>query len=51
MPINCVQSLIKKWKMRDSVKTKPRSGRPTKNSTTTTRKIVRDAKKDPNNFS
>ena len=47
MPINSVQTLIKKWKMRGSVETKPRSGRPTKISATTTRKIVRDAKKNP----
>ena len=47
MPISSVQTLIKKWKMRDSVETKPRSGRPTKISATTARKIVRDAKKNP----
>ena len=33
--------------MRDSVETKPRSGRPTNASDTTARKIVWDAKKDP----
>ena len=47
IPISSVQTLIKKWKMRDSVETKPRSGRPTKLSATTARKIVRDAKKNP----
>ena len=47
MSINSVQTLIKKWKMRGSVETKPRSGRPTKISATTARKIVRDAKKTP----
>lgn len=47
MPISSVQTLIKKWKMRGSVETKPRSGRPTKISATTARKIVRDAKKNP----
>ena len=47
MPISSVQTLIKKWKMRDSVETKPRSGRPTKISATTARVIVRDAKKNP----
>lgn len=47
MPISSVQTLIKKWKMRDSVETKSRSGRPTKVSATTARKIVRDAKKNP----
>lgn len=35
-----VQTLIPKWKMRDSVETKPRSGRPTKISAPTTKKIV-----------
>lgn len=47
MPISTVQSLIKKWKIRGSVDTKPRSGRPTKISATTARKIVRDVKKNP----
>lgn len=47
MLISSVQTLIKKWKMRGSVETKQRSGRPTKISATTARKIVRDAKKNP----
>ncbi len=47
MLISSVQTLIKKWKMRDSVKAKPWSGRPTKISATTARKIVWDAKKNP----
>ena len=47
MPTNSVQTLIKKWKTRDSVETKPRSGRPTKISATTARKIVGNAKKNP----
>ena len=47
MPISHVQTLIKKWKMRDSFETKPWSGRSTKLSSTTARKIVRDAKKNP----
>ena len=47
MPISRVQTLMKKWKMRDSVETKPRSGRPTNISATTDRKIVLDAKKNP----
>lgn len=47
MPISSVQTLIKKWKMRESVETKSRSGRPTKISATTARKIVWDAKKNP----
>ena len=42
MPISRVQTLMKKWKMR-----KPRSGRPTNISATTDRKIVLDAKKNP----
>lgn len=47
MPISSVQTLIKKWKMRDSVETKPRSDRPkVKLSATTARKSVRDAKKN-----
>ena len=40
---------FKKWKMRGSVETKPRSGRPTKISATTAREIVRDAKRYPQN--
>lgn len=47
MPISSVKTLIKKWKMRGSVETKPRSGRPTKISAKTARKFVRDAKKNP----
>lgn len=47
MPVSSVQTVINKWKIRGSVKTKPRSGRPTKISATTARKIVRDAKKNP----
>lgn len=49
MPISSVQTLIKRWKreIRDSVETKPRSGRPTKISATAARKNVRDAKKNP----
>lgn len=47
MPISSVQTLIKKWKLRGSVETKPRSGRPTKISATAARKIARDAKKNP----
>ena len=42
----CLNS-IKKWKIRLSVDTKPRSGRPTKISATTARKIGWDAKKNP----
>ena len=30
MPISSVQTLIRKWKMRDSVEIKPQSGRPRK---------------------
>ena len=45
MPISSVQTLIKKWKMRGSVETKPWSGRPTKISAA--RKMVWDAKKKP----
>ena len=40
MPRSCVQTLIKKWKFRSSVETEPRSGRPTKISATTARKII-----------
>ena len=47
MPISSVQTLIKKWKMRGSVETKPQTGRPTKISATTDRKIVWNAKKNP----
>ena len=47
MPVSTVQTVINKWKIRGSVKTKPPSGRPTKISATTARKIVRDAKKNP----
>lgn len=47
MPISNVQTLIKKWNMRDSVETKSRSGRPTKILAITARKIVWDAKKNP----
>lgn len=47
MPISSVQTLSKKWEMRDSVETRPWSGRPTNISATTARKIVWDAKKDP----
>lgn len=47
MSISSVQTLIKEWKLRDSVETKPRSGRPTKISATAARKIARDAKKNP----
>ncbi len=47
MPISRVQTLIKTWKKRGSADTKPRSGTPTKISATTARKIVRDAKKNP----
>ena len=45
MPIRSVQTLIKKWKMRDSVETKPWSGRPTKIQPQLSRKIVWDTKK------
>ncbi|KAG9336831.1 hypothetical protein JZ751_003179 [Albula glossodonta] len=47
MSVSSVQTVINKWKIGGSVKTKPRSGRPTKISATTARKIVRDAKKNP----
>ena len=47
MAISSVQTLIKKWKIRGSGKTKPWSGRPTKISATTARKIVWDTKKNP----
>lgn len=47
MSISSVQILIKNWKTRDSVKTEPRSGRPTKMSTLITRKIVWNANKNP----
>ena len=47
MPRSTVKTLIKKWRERDSVETKPRSGRPTKISAPTARTIVRDAKKNP----
>ncbi|KAA8584158.1 hypothetical protein FQN60_007943 [Etheostoma spectabile] len=47
MPVSTVQSLIKKWKILGSLNTKPRSGRPRKISTKTARRIVQDAKKNP----
>ena len=47
MPISSVQALIKKWKIKGSVDTKPQSGRPTKISATIARKIVQVAKKNP----
>ena len=47
MPVSSVQTVIIKWKIRGCVKTKSRSGRPTRISATTARKIVRDAKKNP----
>ena len=47
MPISSVQALMKKWKMKGSVDTKPRTGRTTKISATSARKIVQIAKKSP----
>lgn len=43
MPISSVQILIKKYKMKDSVETKPRLGRPMQTWTRTARKIVWEA--------
>lgn len=47
MPVSTVQTIIKKWKTRGTTDIKPRSGRPSKISPTTARKIVRDVKKTP----
>ncbi|CAJ0948381.1 unnamed protein product [Ranitomeya imitator] len=47
MPVNSVQTVSNKWKIRGSVKPKPSSGRPTKMLSTTAWKIVQDAKKNP----
>lgn len=48
MPISSVQALIKKWKIKGSVDTKPRSGRTTKiSATVSARKIVQIAKENP----
>ncbi|CAI9555148.1 unnamed protein product [Staurois parvus] len=47
MPISTVKSLIKKWKVRGSLDTKPRSGGPRKIATITDRTIVWDSKKNP----
>ncbi|CAI9576428.1 unnamed protein product [Staurois parvus] len=47
MPIIAVTSPIKKWKVRGSFETKPRSGRPRKIAATTARRIVRDSMKPP----
>lgn len=46
MPMSSVQALIK-WKIREFVETKLWSGRPTKISATTARKISQDAKNNP----
>ena len=46
MPISSVQALMKKWKIKGSVDTKPWSGRQTKISATIARKIVQIAKKN-----
>ncbi|KAA8588769.1 hypothetical protein FQN60_010114 [Etheostoma spectabile] len=47
MPVSTVQSLIKRWKILGSLYIKPRSDRPRKISAKTARRIVPDAKKNP----
>jgi transposase len=47
MPISTVRTVIAKWKSTGSVDTLPRPGRPSKVPATTARKIVRDAKINP----
>uniref|UniRef100_A0AAY5KXH6 Transposase Tc1-like domain-containing protein n=1 Tax=Esox lucius TaxID=8010 RepID=A0AAY5KXH6_ESOLU len=47
IPVSTVQSLMKKCKIRESLDTKPRSGRPRKISAKTARRIVWDTKKNP----
>lgn len=50
MPVSTVQTIIKKWKTRGTTDIKPRSGRPSKISPTTARKMVRDVKKTSANI-
>ncbi|KAA8581936.1 hypothetical protein FQN60_008676 [Etheostoma spectabile] len=47
MPVSTVLPLIKKWNISGSLNTNPRSGRPRKISAKTARRIVWDAKKNP----